>query len=409
MLDAIERIAAAAPHIPLAALPNAGRPRDVDGRNLYLCSPDYMASYARRFVMAGVRLVGGCCGTTPDHIRQMRAAVRSLASPPPAEPQRGASASTPVPRPTATPVPRADKSRLSHALAHGRAVVGVELEPPAGHAMDQVVDAARQARIRGADFVLVSTAPGGRAHTSALAVAVTLEQKAGVETVLQYCCRDHSLHAMQADLLGAHALGVRNLLLVTGRPRRLNEYPDATAVFDVDSIGLTNVVSRFNQGEDVGAQPIGAPTAFHVGIAANPTALMPERELSRYQYKVDAGAEFAVMGPIYDPEALRQFLEALGEQRIPTLVVIRIFESARQAEQLANEEPGISVPSALVTRMLDAEARGEAAVEAQRIAEELVLAVRPLVEGVVLAGPTAEAFKALDLLTTTYAAAIPPS
>src|SRR5690606_3534514 len=189
MLDAIERIAAVAPHVLLAALPNAGKPRDVDGRNLYLCSPDYMASYARRFALAGVRLIGGCCGTTPEHIRQIRLAVRGLAS----TPQAGTAKPAPVAQPersTLPPVPRAGKSRLANALARGQAVVGIELEPPAGHAMDRFVEAARQARIRGADFVLVSTAPGGRAHTSALAAAVTLEQKAGVETVLQYCCRD---------------------------------------------------------------------------------------------------------------------------------------------------------------------------------------------------------------------------
>jgi homocysteine S-methyltransferase len=406
MLDAIERIAAVAPHVLLAALPNAGKPRDVDGRNLYLCSPDYMASYARRFALAGVRLIGGCCGTTPEHIRQIRLAVRGLAS----TPQAGTAKPAPVAQPersTLPPVPRAGKSRLANALARGQAVVGIELEPPAGHAMDRFVEAARQARIRGADFVLVSTAPGGRAHTSALAASVTLEQKASVETVLQYCCRDHSLHAMQADLLGAHALGIRNLLLVTGRPRRLNEYPDATAVFDVDSIGLTNVVSRFNVGEDVGAQPIGEPTAFHVGVAANPTAIIPDRELKRYRYKVEAGAEFAVMGPIYDIAALRAFLAAVGETRIPTLAVVRVFESARQAEQLANEEPGIGVPSSLVERMLAADARGEAPAEALRIAEELVTAVRPLVEGVVLAGPDGDAAVALELLSTTFAGGVP--
>jgi homocysteine S-methyltransferase len=408
MLDAIERIAAAAPHTLLAAMPNAGKPRDVDGRNLYLCSPDYMASYARRFALAGVRLVGGCCGTTPEHIRQIRLAVRALASTPATGTPRSAPLA-PVVRPTLPPVPRAGKSRLANALTRGHSVVGIELEPPAGHAMAGFVDAARQARIRGADFVLVSTPPGGRAHTSALAAAVTLEQQAGVETVLQYCCRDHSLHAMQADLLGAHALGVRNLLLVTGRPRRLNEYPDATAVFDVDSIGLTNVVGRFNVGEDVGAQSIGDPTAFHVGVAANPTAIIPERELKRYRYKVEAGAEFVVMGPIYDPDALRAFLGAIGDHRIPTLAIVRVFESARQAEQLANEEPGIGVPSSLVAQMLAAEARGDAAAEALRIAEALVAAVRPLVEGVVLAGPIGDASVALDLLAATYAGGVRPS
>ena len=233
---------------------------------------------------------------------------------------------------------------------------------------------------------------------SALASAVTVQQVAGVETILQYCCRDHSLHAMQADLLGAHALGLRNLLLVTGRPLRWTEYPDATAVFDVDSIGLTNVAARFNRGEDVGGQAIGQPTAFHVGVAANPTAVMPDRELSRYRYKVDAGAEFVVMGPIYDVDALRQFLDDTVGQRVPVVAVVRAFESARQAEQLANEEPGVNVPESLVLRMSEAEQQGRVADEALAIARELVVAIRPLVAGIIVAGAGGKVGAALDIL-----------
>lgn len=233
---------------------------------------------------------------------------------------------------------------------------------------------------------------------SALASAVTVQQRAGVETILEYCCRDHSLHAMQADLLGAHALGLRNLLLVTGRPLRHREYPDATAVFDVDSIGLTNVAARFNRGEDVGGQAIGQPTAFHIGVAANPTAVIPERELSRYRYKVDAGAEFVVMGPIYDVEALRQFLDETAVQRVPVLAIVRVFESARQAEQLANEEPGVNVPEAVVARMAAADRDGRAGEEALSIARELVAAIRPLVAGIIVSGVGGEVSTALEIL-----------
>lgn len=409
MLDTVERIAQAAPGMLLAALPNAGRPRDVDGRNIYLCSPDYMASYARRFAQAGVRMVGGCCGTTPEHIRQIRLMTRTLAAAPPDAISRPAPQPQVATRVVAPPVPLAEKSRLANALVRGGSVVGIELEPPPGHDMEAFVDTARQARIHGVDFVLVSDASGGRAHTSPLAAAVILEQKAGVETILQYGCRDHSLHAMQADLLGAHALGVRNLLLVTGRPRRRSDYPDATGVFDVDSIGLTNVVSRFNAGEDVGSQPIGSPTAFHVGVAANPTAVMPDRERSRYRYKVEAGAEFVVMGPVYDPSALEQFLVTLGDRPVPVLAIVRVFESARQAEQLAHEEPDVSVPAPLVARMLEADAAGRAAEEALCIAADLVAAVRPLAQGIVLAGPGGDAQIALRVLAASTPAGVRPA
>jgi len=396
MLDTIERLAKAVPGALLAAMPNAGKPRDVDGRNLYLCSPDYMASYARRFVGAGVRLIGGCCGTTPDHVKQIAHAVHALAAPVPAvAPVLGVALDTP---PAVTPLPVEARSRLSNALRRGRFVTGIELVPPAGSGPGRIAEQAREARINGLDVVLVSDGSGSRARMSALASAVTVEQSAGVETILQYCCRDHSLHAMQADLLGAHALGLRNLLLVTGRPLRWSEYPDATAVFDVDSIGLTNVAARFNRGEDVGGQPIGQPTGFHIGVAANPTAVMPDRELSRYRYKVDAGAEFVVMGPIYDVDALRQFLTETTAQRVPVIAIVRAFASARQAEQLANEEPGVNVPEALVQRMAEAERTGRVADEALAIARELVVAIRPLVAGIIVAGAGGKVGAALDIL-----------
>ena len=219
MLDTIERLAKAVPGALLAAMPNAGKPRDVDGRNLYLCSPDYMASYARRFAGAGVRLIGGCCGTTPDHVKQIAHAVHALSPPAPAAASAVAESRRMRHR-AVTPVPVEAKSRLSNALRRGRFVTGIELVPPAGFGHDDIVEQAREARINGLDVVLVSDGSGSRARMSALASAVTVEQVAGVETILQYCCRDHSLHAMQADLLGAHALGLRNLLLVTGRPLR---------------------------------------------------------------------------------------------------------------------------------------------------------------------------------------------
>jgi homocysteine S-methyltransferase len=394
MLDTVERLARAVPGALLAAMPNAGKPRDVDGRNLYLCSPDYMASYARRFVGAGVRLIGGCCGTTPDHVKQIALAVHALAPVPAA----GAVADVaPDAPPAVTPIPVEARSPLANALRRGRFVTGIELTPPAGFGHDMTAQA-REARIHGLDVVLVSDGSGSRARMSALASAVTVEQGAGVETILQYCCRDHSLHAMQADLLGAHALGLRNLLLVTGRPLRRTEYPDATAVFDVDSIGLTNVAARFNRGEDVGGQAIGQPTAFHIGVAANPTAVMPDRELSRYRYKVEAGAEFVVMGPIYDVDALRQFLTETTAQRVPVLAIVRAFDSARQAEQLANEEPGVNVPESLVLRMAEADRAGRAADEALAIARELVVAIRPLVAGIIVAGVGGKVSHALDIL-----------
>jgi homocysteine S-methyltransferase len=378
MLEAIERVARVATR-PLSAQPNAGRPREVEGRNLYLCSPEYMASYARRFIASGVRLVGGCCGTTPEHIRAICGATRAAAPGTTARGAAGARAAEPAP--AVAPVARAEKSRMAHRLARGQFVVSVELLPPRGHRADALVEQARQLRIRGVDLVSVPDGPRASGRMSALAAA-NLVQQVGLETVLHYTCRDRNLLGMQSDLLGAHSMGIRNLLIVTGDPPRVGDYPDATAVFDVDSIGLTNVVARLNQGLDIGGQAIGAPTGFHIGVAANQAALDLEHEIRRFRYKLEAGAEFAVTQPVFDVDGLRCFLDRIGDLPIPILAGITPLESARHADFLANEVPGVSVPGHVLQRMREAEAAGRAAEEGIAIAREIVEQVRPLAQGI---------------------------
>src|SRR5262245_24503238 len=278
MLETIERMEAVTDR-RLSAQPNAGKPRDVEGRNIYLCSPDYMASYARRFIQHTVRLVGGCCGTTPEHIRQIKAAVRAGSMVHEHPPH---TAVAPVQKITTPPPIRRDKkSRLASELVRGAFVLGVELMPPRGFEAEPAIQRARELRRYGIDFVNIPDGQRSGARLSALALSVLIEQQAGIETVLHYACRDRNLLGIQSDLLGAHAMGVRNLLLITGDPGRIGDYPDATAVFDVDSIGLTNVVTRFNLGSDMGGQPIGAPTGVHIGVSANPSASTPDEELRR--------------------------------------------------------------------------------------------------------------------------------
>jgi methionine synthase / methylenetetrahydrofolate reductase(NADPH) len=377
MLETIERMSQVAT-AKLSAQPNAGSPREVEGRNIYLCSPEYMASYARRFINNGVRLVGGCCGTTPDHIKQIKAAVRSLA--PAIAPRE-----KPVPVASSAPrvemVPRAEKSRMANALSRNVFTISVELVPPRGDDSRKLVDQARQLRIHGVDLVNIPDGPRASARMSALAASVIVQQESGMETILHYACRDRNLLGMQSDLLGAHAMGIRNVLLITGDPPYVGDYPDATAVFDVDSIGLTNVVSRLNQGLDIGGEPIGSPTAFHIGVALNPSALDLEHEHRRFRYKVEAGAEFAITQPVFDVEALVEFLQR-SDCRIPVLASIVPLESLRHAEFMANEVPGVSISEAVVERMRRAEAAGRAAAEGLDIASELAAAVRPHVQGI---------------------------
>lgn len=380
MLETLERMSRVAT-VKLAAQPNAGKPRDVEGRTLYLSSPDYMASYARRFINSGVRLVGGCCGTTPDHIRAIKSAVRSLAVA--ATTRQAKSPGAPVATaPQVQPIARDEKSRMANTLARGGFTVSIELVPPRGHHADTLVEQARALKIRGVDLVAIPDGPQAGARMSALSSAVIIQQQAGVEPILHYACRDRNLLGMQSDLLGAHSMGIRNVLLVTGDPPKVGDYPDATAVFDVDSIGLTNVVTRLNQGLDIGGQPIGLPTAFHIGVALNPGAVNVEEELRRFAYKVEAGAEFAVSQPVFDVDELRAVLERVRHHGIPIIAGIMPFESVRHAEFMANEVPGVRVPEALLERMRAAEAAGRAADEGLAIAREIASEIRPLVQGV---------------------------
>ena len=378
MLEALERMAHVA-HVKLAAQPNAGKPREVEGRNLYLSSPEYMASYARRFINTGVRLVGGCCGTTPDHIRAIKAAVRSLA------PGGAARAKSPAPAAVAAAgprVPRDEKSRMANTLARGGFVVSVELTPPRGYQTDALCAQARNLKKHGVDLVNIPDQAQANARMSALAAAFLIEQQCGVETILHYACRDRNLIAMQSDLLGAHAMGVRNVLLVTGDPPRVGDYQDATALADVDSIGLTNMVNSLNGGLDIGGQQIGQPAAFHIGVAVNPGAPDLDDELRRFAYKVEAGAEFAITQAVFDVAALRAFLARIAAPRIPIIAGIMPLDSVRHAEFMANEVPGVRVPDAVLARMRRAETDGRAAEEGLAIAREIAAEVRTLVQGV---------------------------
>jgi homocysteine S-methyltransferase len=379
MLETIERMARVTGR-HLSAQPNAGSPREVEGRTIYLCSPEYMASYARRFVTKRVRLVGGCCGTTPEHIRQIAKAVRAAAPAAVAGTQLapGAIAES---VPEVPPVARPEKSRLANALSRGAFVVLVELAPPRGHQPDRTVELARQLKIKGVDAINVPDGPSGSARMSALSLAVLIEQQAGIETVMHYACRDRTLLGMQSDLLGAHAMGVRNVLLVTGDPPKLGDYPKATGVFDVDSIGLTNVVARLNRGIDVGGQVIGRPSAFHAGVAVNPTALDVDLELRRFAYKVEAGAEFAITNWTFDLEAFDACLARIRDAGIPIIAGLWPFESAIGAEFMANEVPGLSVPEPLLARMRKAPSAEAAAAEGIAIAREIAAAIRPRVQG----------------------------
>ncbi|HXI01868.1 MAG TPA: bifunctional homocysteine S-methyltransferase/methylenetetrahydrofolate reductase [Candidatus Saccharimonadales bacterium] len=393
MLEALERVAKATEK-PLIAQPNAGTPRNVDGRNIYLCSPEYMGSYARRFIVTGAKAIGGCCGTTPDHIRHIVKSARMLR---PA--QRHVAIFIPKAETTEVePVPLPEKSRLARKIANGEFVTSVELLPPKGIAAGKVLENGRILKEKGVDAINIPDGARATARMGAMFLALQMAHQSGIEPILHYCCRDRNLIGMQGDLLGLYASGLRNILIITGDPPKLGSYPDATAVFDVDAIGLTNMVTRLNHGLDLGGTPIGRPTGYFVGVGANPGAMDIDYELKRFRYKVEAGAEFAITQPVFDIEQLKRFLKAVERHRIPVIAGIWPLASLRNAEFMRNEVPGVVVPDHVMERMRKADAEGRGHEEGGRIARETLEELRPLIQGVQVSAPFGKIQGALDVL-----------
>jgi methionine synthase / methylenetetrahydrofolate reductase (NADH) len=401
LLEVLERMAAVTAR-KLSAQPNAGLPSTVQGRNLYLCSPEYMAGYARRFIEAGARLVGGCCGTTPAHIQAIKAAVRSLSLPPT---RVSVHAGAERRAPKLEPVPVGKRSRLAERLERGEFSVLVEIVPPKGADPTRELEGAGYLVEQKVDGVVVPDGSGTTARMSAQTLAVLLGQKAGVEPVLFYSCRDRNLLRIQSDLLGAHALGLRNILAITGDPPPVAIYPGANAIFDVDSIGLVNVLNNLNRGLDVGGNPLGTQTAFLIGVGANPFAPDPEEQMRRFEYKIQAGANFALTQPVFDVARLAGFLERIRPARIPVLAAITTLTSFRNAEFLNNEVPGISIPQRILDRMRRADTGERARAEGVRIAQETLLAVRDLVQGVVISAPFGRYAMAVEVASALAPAA----
>ena len=399
ILDAIERMATVTTR-KLSAQPNAGMPRDVGGRSMYMASPEYMATYARHLIQAGAKIVGGCCGTSPDHIKAMVEGVRPL-NPRTANVVRDTSGSvvTPSDAPIGrTPVPLAERSRFGAKLARGAFVTSVEIVPPRGVDTAKLEQDAAALHAAGVDAINVPDGPRAQSRMGAIATSLIIERH-GIEAVTHYCCRDRNLLGMLSDLLGASALGLRNMLLITGDPPKMGPYPDATAVFDIDAIGLTNLVSRLNRGLDPGGNPIGEPTKFTIGVGVNPAAIDPGHELKRFHWKVEAGAEYAITQPVFDPAQLETFLASIDDIRIPIVAGIWPLVSARNAEFLANEVPGVTVPKEILDRMRRASDRSKehALAEGIAIARESLERVRGSVQGVQVSAPFGRIELALEV------------
>jgi len=381
LLDLLRRFKAVTDR-PLILQPSAGLPRVVDGRLLYMASPEYLGEFARQAFQLGVRAVGGCAGTTPAHTRTMRGALAQEQAFVELKPE--IRELEPV-HPAA--VPFRERSSFSRKLAEGRFVTSVELVPPKGTGVEKLLEKAARCKELGVDAINVPDGPRALARMSALAAAVLIEERVGIEAILHYACRDRNLLGMQSDLIGASALGLRNMLAVTGDPPKLGPYPHATAVYDVDSIGLVNILSRLNSGLDLGGSSIGASTAFSIGVGANPVALDPERERERFRYKVEAGAEWAITQPVFDPDSLFRFLDFAEPLGIPIMAGIWPLKSLRNAEFMANEVPGVFVPKTLLARMAKYPSAEDQLKEGLAIATELIEGVRSRVQGMQISAP----------------------
>ncbi|MCR4318279.1 MAG: bifunctional homocysteine S-methyltransferase/methylenetetrahydrofolate reductase [Planctomycetes bacterium] len=381
---------------PLCVQPNAGEPRAHEGRTLYLASAEYLAEYAKRFIQVGVRIVGGCCGTTPEFIKAMNASIRMQ------RPGRKISGSH-LKVKVASQVeetPAREKTPFALKLLDGKFPVSVELTPPRGYDTSRIVGAAKTLHEAGIDAVNIPDGPRASCRMSNQALCQIIHAKLGMDVIPHYCCRDRNLLGMMSDILGLAAMGLHNILLITGDPPKMGDYPEATAVFDIDSIGLTNLVKKFNQGLDLGENAIKPPTKFFIGVGCNPGAIDLQVELDRYKWKIDAGAEFAITQPVFDATLLLEWLDKTKDFGVPLMAGVWPLISYRNAEFMNNEVPGAHVPEPIMERMKKASEKGkeQGIQEGIAIAREAVGEICGYIQGLQVSAPFGNIGYALSVL-----------
>ncbi|MDP8222523.1 MAG: bifunctional homocysteine S-methyltransferase/methylenetetrahydrofolate reductase [Candidatus Lernaella stagnicola] len=391
-LEFLEQFIPRSPY-PVLVQPNAGFPKTVDDRLIYMTSPEYFMTYALHFVQVGARAVGGCCGTAPEHIRELASSVKTMhkkhveiVEKPEADVELVDACAT------------EEKSRFAWKIAHGQWVTTVEIVPPLGYDLTRTIERARTCHIQGVDAINIPDGPRASSRVSPLIAAMQIQQNVGIEVILHLTCRDRNVIGMQSDLLGCAAAGINNILIITGDPPKLGDYPFATAVFDLDSIGYTKIAARLNRGVDIGGHPVRPPTCFIIGVGTDPTHLDQEREVDRFHQKIEAGAEYCITQPVFDPEVLLRFVERVGDSRIPILAGIWPLASLRNAEFMNNEVPGVHVPEAVMKRMAGAATKEEARAVGITIARELRDAMRDHVAGIQVSAPFGNVNTALAVI-----------
>ncbi len=382
--------------LPISVMPNAGKPENIDGRNIYLTSPEYMAEYTKHFINKGANIVGGCCGTGPEHIKFMRNALNSLV---PSYKLKNFKIKELDFTKEIKIIKEENKSRLARNIKKGRFVKIVEILSPHGVSADNEIEKSRELYYNNIDCINIPDGPRASARMSALSLAIQIQNKVGVEVLLHYVCRDRNVIGIQSDLLGAYALGIKNILAITGDPPKLGNYPDATAVFDVDSIGLVNILNRLNNGRDIAGNPIGEPTGFYIGVGANPGAINLDKEISRLEWKVDAGAEFIITQPVFDLNILENFIRRIEHIKKPLIAGLWPLASIRNAEFMNNEVPGCNVPDNILNRLRKVQQSKEKSLaEGILIAREILEAMKDLIQGIQISAPFGRIQSVFDVL-----------
>lgn len=371
--------------LPISLMPNAGKPKNIEGRNIYLTSPEYLAEYTKHFIQSGANIIGGCCGTNPEHIKRMRAAIDAIK---PEQKKQKFELIKIDEQKSVESIPSKEKSRLASRISAGHFVHFVEITSPHGVTANVEIEKAREMYYFGIDVINIPDGPRASARMSALALAIQIQREVGIETVLHYVCRDRNVIGMQSDLLGAYGLGIKNILAITGDPPKLGNYPDATAVFDVDSIGLVNILNRLNHGLDIAGNPIGKPSGFFVGVGANPGAINLDEEIHRLNWKVDAGAEYIITQPVFDVKIFEKFLNRIKHIKLPIIAGIWPLTSFRNAQFMNNEVPGCSVPHTILNKLKEVEDSKIESIEVGvEIARSTIKQLQGAIQGLQISAP----------------------
>ena len=381
---------------PFVLMPNAGQPQEVDGRMIYLATPEYVTTYANFFIKLGARGVGGCCGTTPAHIREIARAVHAVSG----IKKHIEIKIVEAEESDVEPMPMEAKSRFGGKLSRGEKVTSVEILPPRSCDLSGMLEKVRRCYVSGVDAINIPDGPRASARISPMIASIAIRREIGMEPILHYCCRDRNLIGMQSDLLGGYAAGIANFLIITGDPPKIGDYPDVTGVFDVDAIGLTRMASNLNRGRDIGGNPISPPAGILIGVGANPCAVEPGLELDRFRQKVEAGAEYAITQPVFDAEALLRFLDEIGKfaGTIPIVAGIWPLTSFKNAEFMHNEVPGVEVPADILERMRRCTGKEDGIRMGVEIAREIGEVIADRVAGFQVSAPFGKVEIALDVL-----------